>query len=169
MTAKVSSTVLLSLLSGLQGAPTLLSAALLLDSVSEASLASDGKTAFLAGLGSFPTAHILYIFLSTTLTSRFSRHRSSHHPTRSPKIAKRSTSDDTPLEHIVAGKRHRCVETNTAWETRWLEISGSVGRMTQNRQDWEILSPVGPSLHQTICARGSNPSVAYLVCCLRRM
>lgn len=69
MIAKASSTSLLSMLSAVQGGPTLLSAALVLGSIADAFLAWDGETAFLAGLGSFLTAHVLYIYLFGQLGS----------------------------------------------------------------------------------------------------
>lgn len=63
MTTKTTSTALLSVLSALQGGPALLSGALLLGATGDAFLAWDGETAFLAGLGSFLAAHVLYIVL----------------------------------------------------------------------------------------------------------
>jgi len=63
MVVKAASTALLSVLSVLNGEPLLLSVALMLGSIGDACLAWDGDTAFLAGLGSFLSAHILYIII----------------------------------------------------------------------------------------------------------
>ena len=61
MATKAGSTSLLAVYSLLRGGPGLLSAALALGSAGDAFLSWDGETAFLAGLGSFLLAHILYI------------------------------------------------------------------------------------------------------------
>ena len=60
---KTASTGLLSALAALRGAPTLLSSALALGATGDAFLAFDGDNAFLSGLTSFLTAHVLYIKL----------------------------------------------------------------------------------------------------------
>lgn len=61
--AKTLATALLAVLVGLQGGPVALIAALALGAIGDALLAQDGDTAFLAGLGSFLGAHLIYLGL----------------------------------------------------------------------------------------------------------
>lgn len=61
--AKTGATLLLAMLAMLEGGPWLLVAALLFSAAGDAFLAYDGDKAFMAGLGSFLAAHIVYIAL----------------------------------------------------------------------------------------------------------
>ncbi|GLS31827.1 Uncharacterized membrane protein YhhN [Mesorhizobium albiziae] len=63
MAVKTFAVALLSVLAFFQGGPVLLVAALALSAVGDAFLARDGDKAFLAGLGSFLAAHLVYIAL----------------------------------------------------------------------------------------------------------
>lgn len=61
--AKAGSVALLAVLALLQGGPMLLIAALLLSAAGDAFLAQNGERAFLGGLASFLTAHLVYVLL----------------------------------------------------------------------------------------------------------
>lgn len=59
--AKTLAVAMLAVLALMQGGPFLLAAALALSAVGDAFLSRDGERAFLGGLASFLTAHILYV------------------------------------------------------------------------------------------------------------
>jgi uncharacterized membrane protein YhhN len=62
-TAKTLAVAFLAILAFVQGSPQLLVAALALSALGDAFLSRDGDKAFLAGLGSFLAAHLVYIAL----------------------------------------------------------------------------------------------------------
>lgn len=61
--AKTASTALLGVLVLVEGGPMLLAAALFLSALGDLFLAEEGERAFLAGLGSFLLAHLVYVVL----------------------------------------------------------------------------------------------------------
>ncbi|MET0575020.1 MAG: lysoplasmalogenase [Mesorhizobium sp.] len=63
MVVKTFAVALLAVLAFVQGGPVLLVVALALSAVGDAFLARDGDKAFLAGLGSFLAAHLVYVAL----------------------------------------------------------------------------------------------------------